>query len=378
MTIPLFAVHFPPREVLMPALEKVLYEPAPELGYVNVGQGPRVDEYEAKLRSVLQHDNVLTVNSGTSAIHLALTILGVGPGDSILCPAETCFASVAPAVAMGCEIIWCDIDPVTGLVDPLDLERKIQVNTKCAIAVHWGGAPCDMDKLVEIQDKYGIPVIEDAAHAMGSMGIQKARFTIYSQQAIKIFNTIEGGILVCQDSEDYRRGKLLRWFGISRDTEAADLRCAESINEKGGLKFQPNDVHATIGILQLDYLKEIVTKHRVNALYYSQTLDPKIFTHKYNPRSAYWLYTILLPSKELRLMFMDWMKRAGDIMVSQVHARLDTHACVREYQKHPLPGVTEFMDRQVSIPVHWNLSKDDTKHIANTCNSFIGQVVNKQ
>lgn len=369
--ISLFTVHMP-QEVDEPLL-KVLHS-----GYI--GQGQKVDEFEQKLSNYIGTRNILTLNNGTAALHLAMRLAGVEAGTEVITTPMTCSATNEPILANGGKIVWADIDPVTGLIDPLDVERKITPRTKAIVCVDWGGNPCDLDKLMEIGEKYNIKIIEDAAHGFGSTYKGRkvgtiADFTIFSFQAIKHITTVDGGLLTCKSAEDYRRGKLLRWYGIDRETDRKDSRIEEDIKE-WGYKFHMNDVCAVIGIVQLDFIDKILEKHRLNAMKYDMALaDGEMSTRLFyqpaviNPDGcAYWLYTMLLPNKEKRLEFMQFMKENG-VMVSQVHARNDTHTTFRD-SRVILPGVTAFTERMVCIPVHHGLSDKDVDRIISLCNTF--------
>ncbi|MBI3978493.1 MAG: DegT/DnrJ/EryC1/StrS family aminotransferase [Chloroflexi bacterium] len=336
-------------------------------GYI--GQGPRVDQFEKALVPLFGNQNVLTLNSGTSALHLALRLAGVGHGDEVISTPMTCSATNEPILERGARIVWADINPLTGNIDPLDVERKITPRTRAIVAVHWGGYPCDLDELNRVAHKYGVKLIEDAAHALGAT--YKGRrigshsdFACFSFQAIKHLTTVDGGALTCRTTDDYRRGKLLRWYGIDRETERKDFRCEEDIREFG-YKFHMNDVCATIGLEQLKYVADIVARDQANAAYYDQRLTglSGVTRLDYKPdrRSAYWLYTILV---EDRLDFMSQMTQAG-ITVSQVHARNDKHTMVRDFVCN-LPGVDVFTEKQVSIPVGWWLTEDQRSYIADT------------
>jgi dTDP-4-amino-4,6-dideoxygalactose transaminase len=356
--IPLFKVHMPTSA--MGPLQSTLLS-----GYI--GQGPRVEEFEAALAPWFGNHNVLTVNSGTSAIHLALRLAGVGHNDEVISTPMTCTATNEPILERGARIVWADIDPTTGELDPLDVERKITPRTKAIIAVHWGGYPCNLERLNHIATKYDLKVIEDAAHAFGAE-YQNRRigahsdFVCFSFQAIKHLTTVDGGALVCRSTEDYRRGKLLRWYGIDRESERKDFRCEEDVREFG-YKFHMNDVCATIGLEQLKYIEGILASHRRNAAYYNERFRglSRLSLPNYSPDrlSSYWLYTVLV---EDRLEFMRRMADAG-IMASQVHARNDKHTMMSEFRCN-LPGVDVFSEKQVSIPVGWWLSEQEVRYIA--------------
>ncbi len=365
--IPLFSVHMP-KDVDRPLLE-VLHS-----GYI--GQGPKVEEFEKDLAKFLRTPNVLTLNSGTSALQLALRLAGVGWGDDVVSTPMTCSATNEPIFAQGANVIWADVDPKNGLIDPADIERKITKKTKAIICVDWGGTVCDLDKIMEIGRKYNIKVIEDAAHAFGARYKKKmvgtiADFTCFSFQAIKHITTVDGGLLCCLDKNDYKRGKLLRWYGIDREAKTqGDSRISVDISQ-WGYKFHMNDVSATIGIVQLKHVKNILSKHRSNAKFFLENLSSSYYSHpvtSWDQESTYWIYTLVLPAQKERIEFMDFMTRNG-VATSRVHRRND------EYSAFPksvgkLKGVSYFYEREACIPVHWGLKSSDLKRIVKLCNDF--------
>jgi len=361
--IPLFKVHMP-SEVDEPLL-KVLHS-----GYI--GQGKAVDTFEQCLGEYFGNPYLLTLNSGTSALYLALQLIGVDGGSVISTP-MTCSATNTPIIANGARIIWADIDPKTGLIDPEDVARKTRLQVtppRAVVAVHWGGMPCDLYALNELP----LPIIEDAAHAIGATYEGEkigtiSRFTAFSTQAIKHITTVDGGILACALPHDYRRGKLLRWYGIDREGPRQDMRCEADIAE-AGLKLHMNDVNATIGLAQLPHLDGILAKHRANAAFYDKELSdfygkPKV---NYPAQSSYWLYTVLLSDSQERARFVEHMTKA-EIAVSRVHSRNDTHSCFRAF-KTKLPGVDEFSSKMICIPAHSALTEDERQYVVDTMNKF--------
>jgi len=357
--IPLFKVFMP--ESVMEPLCKVLFS-----GYI--GEGPRVEEFERKLAPWFNNNNVLALNNGTAALQLALRLANVGFGDEVVSTPMTCSATNEPIMAMGARIIWSDIDPWTGNIDPADVARKITPKTKAIMCVHWGGYPCDIDELNSIAAEHGVKLIEDACHAFGSTYHGKpigshSDFVCFSFQAIKEMTTIDGGALVCKSKADCERGRLLRWYGIDRKAECKDLRCEADIVEYG-YKFHMNDVTAVIGLEQLKYVGKTIEKHRSNAAQYDNVFknltNVQPLRYKNDRSSAHWLYTIRVKNRQ---RFMEYMKAAG-ITVSQVHARNDTHTVFKDF-KCKLPGVDEFVSEQVSIPVGWWLTEEELTYICN-------------
>jgi dTDP-4-amino-4,6-dideoxygalactose transaminase len=363
--IQLFTVTMPSKEELMPELEKVLYS-----GYI--GQGHKVEEFEKAFGDYIGTEKVLSVNSGTAALHLALRLAGVEGGEVITTP-MTCTATNFPILANGADIVWADIDPETGNIDLQSIARKLSDRTRAIMVVHWGGMPAKLGPILDFALQRNIPVIEDAAHALGAewfdrkIGNRTADFTCFSLQAIKHITTVDGGMLVVRNEKDYKRGKLLRWYGIDREGPRQDFRCEEDIVE-WGYKFHMNDVTATMGLVALPHLQEIVDAHRFNARFFqTYIINPKVKKPSFSIEfdSAWWLYTLKVPERE---SFMAHMKECG-VMTSRVHARNDTHTAVKKYIT-PLPGVDKFESEMVCIPVHSKLSKEELQWIATAVNSW--------
>jgi dTDP-4-amino-4,6-dideoxygalactose transaminase len=240
------------------------------------------------------------------------------------------------------------------------------------MCVHWGGYPNDLFRLKEIQNKaeklYGFrpQIIEDGAHSFGStfdgrlLG-NHGNIVMYSLQAIKHVTAIDGGLLLLPNEDLYRRGKLMRWYGIDRDTNKKDFRCESDINE-WGMKFHMNDVCATVGIENLKHADEIVNKHRNNAKFYDHNLKDHplitLLTRHENRESAFWIYSMLVERKS---DFMKYMKECG-IVVSQVHERNDKHTCVKEFIS-PLPTLDKTIGSVISIPVGWWVTNEQRQYI---------------
>ena len=239
--------------------------------------------------------------------------------------------------------------------------------------VHFGGIPCDIEAINTIAKKHGIKTIEDGAHAFGSEYQGKkignhSDFVMFSLQAIKHITTIDGGILICNSKKDFERAKLLRWYGIDRNSPRKDFRCEENIEEYG-YKFHMNDINATIGLHNLPYIPELLEKMRKNGKYFDEKLKDieGIKLMKNNPKSnsAYWLYTIRILNDK-KQEFMNKMKEEG-IVTSQVHNRNDINSSVKEFQEI-LPNLDILEKELVCIPVGWWLKDEDLKYIVEKIN----------
>lgn len=369
--IPLFKTHTP-HTIDQPLLETL------HSGYIT--QGPKVEEFEGRLSDFFGTPNVVALNSGTSALTLAMRLAGIGPGDEVITTAMTCTATNLPVLSLGASIVFADCDPITGNINTESIEKLVTKKTKAILFVDWGGMPADLDQIVSIARAHNLKVIEDAAHAFGAEYKGKkvgtiADFTCFSLQAIKHITTGDGGILTTKDSKDAERAKVLRWFGIDRSKAGLDSRIDQDI-EEWGYKFHMNDLNATIGIVQMDSVESVLQAHRNNARYYEQNLD-KYFVRNVDPedrRSAWWLYTLVLPSKKDR---DDFKKYANDngVMANQVHKRNDEYTVFKPFADRKLNGQTldgldYFADRMICIPVHWGLSIEELGHVAGVCNKF--------
>lgn len=358
--IPLFRVFM--SDALMEPLKQVLYS-----GFI--GEGPKVIEFEKLISEKFGFPYVLTVNNGTAGLHLAYQILANWEENSeaIVSP-MTCSATLTPLLLNRVKIVWADIDPISGNIDPLDVERKITPNTKMIVLVHWGGNPCDINKFLEISKKYNIPLVEDGAHSFGATYDGKyigsfSDFTMFSLQAIKHVTSVDGGILICRNTENYDRAKLLRWYGIDRteNRQITDLRCELDIAEPGG-KWHMNDVTATIGMENFKHLDSILEKHRDNAKFYDETFkgtQVKTTPIIEGSNPAYWLYTIHVANRDT---LMAKLKEEG-IGSSKVHSRNDLHSMFRNCKKI-LPNVDKFSESHLCIPGGWWVTKEDREFVA--------------
>ena len=355
-------------------------------GYVT--QGKQVKKYETTLKEFLGNPYLLTLNSATAGLTLALRLLKNKdetfdwPGfddttDIVLTPALTCFATTAAVLSNNVKIRWLDVDLETANICLDDVKRKLNEHTKVIYLVHWGGMPVDLDALDKICDehkvKYGFKpmVVEDCAHAFGAEFNGKklsnhGNICVYSTQAIKHLTTGDGGIITFPHESLYNRCKLLRWYGIDREKrnyKGKDFRLENDILE-WGYKFHMNDINATLGLYNLPHIARLLKKNRENGKYFDEHLKDvsgiKLLKNDQRFNSAYWLYTIrVLNGKKHE--FMEKMKEAG-IMTSQVHNRNDINSCVKDFQE-PLPNLDILEKELVCIPVGWWLSNTDLEKV---------------
>lgn len=373
-TYNLFKTHIPIDESLQ-NIKKVF-----ESGFIN--EGSQVIELQKALQEKLDAQNILLTNSCTSALTLALKLSGVDHNSSVISTPMTCVATNTCIMNLGAEIIWADVHPKSGMIDPDDVARKIKPNTKAVMAVAWAGTPPNLfhlRKVCLLPDRK-IPLILDAAHAFGALYYKAPThvvpdYTCYSFQAIKHFTTGDGGALVCnhENNENFERAKALKWFGLDRD-KAKDANG----NWKGqqwdvdiieaGYKFNMNNLSAAIGLAQIPYIDGIVKKHQENASIYDDMFDDNFnLIPAINPsggKSSFWVYTMHIQNSQItRDDLLETLNNEG-IMAGLVHVPNDSYTAFKQFQTE-LPGVREFSKTQFSLPCGWWLDKNDIKHIAN-------------
>jgi perosamine synthetase len=356
--IPLIKTNIPAREKLLPELEKVLYS-----GYV--AQGEQVEIFERAFENYIGAGFSLSLNSGTAALHVALILSGVSSVDEVISTAMTAEPTNVAIKMVGAKIRYADIDYDTGNIDPISIESRINGSTKAIMVVDYAGVPVNVPEIQRISEKYKIPVIHDAAHALGAKfnGLKTGNhfpYTVFSFQAIKHLTTIDGGMLQVASKADYEKGKLIRWFGIDKKLSRLDNNIRFQ-----GYKYHMNNVDATIGIVQLNEIESIIDKHVENGKFYDQELQkiPGIELLKYYPGSepSYWLYTLKVENRE---GFVKKLSENG-IMASELHKRSDYHDYLNDFKLH-LPNLDSFYERLIHLPCGWWVTAEDRERIVET------------
>ncbi len=349
-----------------------------------VTHGPRVEELEEKLRERFSNPYVVTVNSATSGLTIALRLLNLQPGDIVLSTPFTCIATNTPILANNLKIQWVDTDPNTCNMDLDDLKRKITKETKAVMIMLWGGYPVDYDKLQEIKqytsETFGheLYIIEDCAHAFmsnykGKLIGNSGNICVFSFQAIKHLTTGDGGLIILPNKELYERARLLRWFGIDRVKRngGGDFRLETDVVEYG-YKMNMNDINASIGLQNLSFVDKNIAIMRDNTKYYREQLKDleglTLLEQKDGYDSSCWIFTFKIKNKP---EFIEYMKYKG-IMTSQVHNRNDIHTCFSEF-KCSLPQLDELEKVCVSIPCGWWVNNNDRFFIVNCIREFLKQ-----
>ncbi|MBI2871270.1 MAG: DegT/DnrJ/EryC1/StrS family aminotransferase [Candidatus Omnitrophica bacterium] len=358
-TIPLFWPYVSPKAAA--ALQDVL-------GTRWVGQGPRVERAEDEFRFRFNVPHAVSVNSCTSALHLALILAGVRDGDEVITTPLTCYATVAPILYQRAKPVFADIRPDDLNIDPEAIERTITDRTRAILPVHWAGEPCDLDEINAIARERGIQVIEDAAHALGA--VYRGRFigaaspfTCFSFQAIKQITTGDGGMLTVLDEAAAERARKLRWFGIDRNFKG-DIYGKFQIEELG-FKYHMNDLAAAILMVELEDLDAVGARRAEIVARYRQGLKDvpgvKLVTQREDRKSANWLFNILVERRA------DFQRRLSDfgIETSLVHIRCDVYPILGG-RRQALPVMDALEPKYIALPLHCSLTNEDVDFIIDT------------
>lgn len=349
-------------------------------GYVS--EGDVSHEFERRFQEYIGNPNIALVNSGTSALVLAVRMAGVGPGDEVISTPMTCLATNEPIMLAGSRIVWADIDRRTGNIDPVSVEKRITPKTKAIMAVHWAGNPVDLGAISKIAKRHSLKVIEDAAHAMKAQYRGKtignhSDFICFSFQAVKHLSTVDGGAIAVKDKETYERAKLLRWYGCARSHTKNPIKWTGDVSEPG-YKMHMNDMNASIGIEQLKCADRLIDRHRKNAAYLTEKLKnineielPYVIPHAI---SSFWFYTIKLPDSRFREKFSEalWKKGIGNGIA---HTRNDTYSLFKEFQRNDVPGVDDFCSRMLNIPCGWWMSKSDCAYMVQNIKESVKEAI---
>jgi len=334
-----------------------------------IGQGPKVDEFERRFSERFCGGLPgISVGSGTDALHLAYLLAGVEAGDEVITPVFTCTATNIPLLYIGATPVFADVEPNTLNIDTEHVRRLITKKTKAIVCVHYGGLPCRMDELHRIGREFNIPIIEDAAHAVGakfngdSIG-SISDFTMFSFQAIKHITTGDGGFLAIKNAALLEKAKRLRWFGIDRTKKQMGIWENDIVDI--GYKYQLTDIGAAMGLAALEEIDEtLALRKRLFDRYVEglQNIDNVKILSLPNSETehAYWLFTIEVEGRRnLQQKLM-----SNGIESNQVHYRNDRYSIFGQ-RRADLPEMDRIEDRYVVLPLHTRMSLDDVDRIVN-------------
>ena len=348
-----------------PSAQKLV---ADTLASTYISEGKKVKEFEEALTKKLGIVNPVALNSGTTALHLALVLAGIKEGDEVICPAQTFVASALVIIQQGAKPVFADIQYESGNIDPDSIRQKITERTKAIICVHWAGMPCDMDEIHAIAKENNLVVIEDAAHAPGATYKGKfvgsiSDYTCFSFQAIKHVTSGDGGAIACLDAEKTKEAFTRRWFGIDRSNATPSVLGERQYDiSLLGFKYHLNDYAATLGLANLTDIEQRLQWLRTSAVRYRQALQNvagiQLWHAPTDRESAWWLFGLHV---ENRLNFIKALAEKG-VTASVVHQRID-HNSVFGGIDESLVNQKKFNETQVHIPLHSSMNDEEVQQV---------------
>ena len=311
------------------------------------GQGPMVKEFERQMAKRYGVRHCVTTNSATAALHLALLVSGVGPGDEVIVPALTFVSTALVVTYCGARPVFIDVDPHTLTLDWQNVSRHVTDKTKAVIPVDYAGYPAGRGT--------AWPVVQDAAHSCG--GTAYGDMTCLSFHPVKNLGTGDGGAILLNDDAKAERLRRLRWCGIDESTyERTGRRYKWDYDiQEVGYKCHWNDLQASIGLAQLGRLEVMNARRRQIAERYTSELADLVQTPASHERHTWHLYPIRVEA-ERRDGIIDYLAERG--ISTSVHYKPLTHYPM--WADLSTPPVTEREWRRlISLPIHAELTDDE-------------------
>ena len=348
--------------------------------------GSRNHEFEERFAAFVQGRHAVALCSATAAMHLTLLALGIGPGDEVITPSLTWVSTANVICLLGATPVFVDVDRDTLMVKPPEVAAAITARTKAIIPVHYAGAACDLTALRQIAERHGVALVEDAAHAVGTryrgQPVGSRGTAIFSFHAIKNLTCAEGGMLVTDDAVLAERVRRLKFHGL-----AVDAFDRENLGRKPqaqviepGFKYNLSDIHAALGLAQLDRIAQLNARRRALALRYLERLEglPVLpLRRPADPEEHAWHLFILRIDPERcgldRDAFMEALKARG--IGTGIHF-IATHLHPYYRQRWPdlsLPDSEWNSDRICSIPLFPDLALADVERVAGAIEAVLGE-----
>jgi UDP-4-amino-4,6-dideoxy-N-acetyl-beta-L-altrosamine transaminase len=356
-------------------------------------QGPMVPKFEADMAKITRAKHAVAVNSATSALHLAVLALGLGPGDILWTSPITFVASANCAAYCGANVDFVDIDKETFNMSPTHLQEKLKLADaagklpKVLVPVHMAGNSAQMKEISDIARHYGVKIVEDASHAIGGnysgypVGACKySDVTIFSFHPVKIITTGEGGVATTNDTELAARMQLTRSHGIIKNLPAEELEAYGSWYYEMtqlGFNYRMTDIAAALGVSQLNRIRDFVTKRNTLANKYNQSLNtsrlllPKVDK---GTLSTFHLYIIRLVDKMKRKDVFNLLKEKGiGVNVHYIPVHLQPYYRRLGFSEGDFPCAEDYYSRAISIPLFPQMTAFEQETIISCLNSAVSK-----
>lgn len=342
-------------------------------GYLGMGQEVKLFEQELEL-FLSSKTKVACVNTGTSALQLALQAVGIGRGDEVLIPSITYLASYQATSATGAIPISCDINLETGYINLQNARKKLSPHTKAIMPVHYAGDVGCRTEVFNFAKKHQLRVVEDAAHAFGGKFQHKrvgedGDILCFSFDGIKNITCGEGGAVVSADLEIINRVQNLRLLGVQKDTEKrySNSRSWDFEVTEQGWRYHMSNLNAAIGRAQLRKIDFFLQKkQRLLKCYLNEIKECPITYLKLAYENMHPHIFPILVSKKDRDPLRDFLK--NNKIETGIHYKANHR--LKKYQTEDCPVAEEFSERVISLPFHVGLTETDQKRVIHSIQAY--------
>jgi len=349
--------------------------------------GPKTFKFEEMFSKTVNSKYAIAVNSCTAALHLAIVALGIGKGDEVITTPYTFAATSEVVINENATPVFVDVEKDTYNIDPVKIEEKITDRTKAIIVVHYAGQACEMDKIMDLAEKYDLYIIEDAAHAIGSKYKDKrigsiGDFTCFSFYATKNITTAEGGMITTKHGDLADKIRMLSLHGISKDAWKRYSSEGSWYYEitYSGYKYNMSDLQASIGIHQMKKLDQMQKRREEIADKYNRAFGqiPQITTptvKKYTTH-AWHLYPVQVNSELLSINRNEFIEalKAENIGTSVHFIPLHLHPYYKEkygFKGDDFPIAESLYNNEISLPIYPKMEDKDVEDVISAVKKII-------
>ena len=343
--------------------------------------GPKIAEFEQTVADYVGAKYAVAISNGTSALHAACFAAGIGPGDEVITTPLTFAASANCVLYCGGTPVFADVDPKTYNIDPEDIRRKITDRTKAIIAVHLAGQPCDMDAIHSIAHEYGLIVIEDGAHALGSVYKGKkvgslSDMTTFSFHPVKPITTGEGGMIVTDNEEFYKKMALFRSHGITRDDSMMTRNDGPWFYQQFdlGYNYRITDIQCALGCSQMKKLDRFLARRKEIVARYNEAFadcDNIITPYQLSDTESGWhLYIVQVKNCDRRQVFENMREKGIGVNVHYIPVYMHPYYQEHGYENVHCANAEEIYSHIISLPLYPGLTSEQQDYVIDTLKSL--------